>query len=117
MLLLLVLQQLQLLMLTCGIHRKLLCLFFYTMWKKYFALTNWILILECMAVDFFDSIIFLSLFPTANSMHGILYEKQSFSMQLTELNFIIYFFQLIIRLCVYSHPSPKIIVYTSNLAK
>ena len=38
-------------------------------------------------------------------------------MQLTELNFIIYCFQLIIKLCIYSHLLPKITIYISNFAK
>ena len=116
MLLLLVLQQAKLLMLTYEIYKKPLC-FFCVMQKKYFVLTDWILIFRFLTVGFSDLIMSLNLFPIANSMYGTLCEKQLFLIQSVELNFIICFFQSIIKLCIYSHLLPKIIVYISNFVR
>ena len=69
------------------------------------------------AAGFSNSITFLSLLPTVNSIHGRQHEKQSFSMQSAELNFIVRFFQSITELCICNHPLLRMIVYTFNFAR
>ena len=111
-------QHLQLLMLTCEIYRLPLYFFFHIMQKKYLALIGYqISIFESIAMSFFDSITSFNLLLTTNLIYNMPHKKQFLSIQLAELNFIIYYFQLIIRLCIYSYPSSKMTIYISNFAR